>query len=223
MKKSTLLILSVIFIGFATSSQIRVACIGNSITYGAGIENRDSLSYPAQMQRILGDKWEVKNFGVGGATMLRKGNKPYWKQTALVDAMRFNPNLIVIKLGTNDSKSFNWKYKNEYIPDYLSFIDTLQALPSHPKIILCLPSKAYGNNWQISDSIIRVDIIPMLKQIAKQRKLRDINLYKTMSNHAELFPDNIHPNYLGAELIAKKVAKKVKKFEREILRNKKRN
>ena len=220
MKKSTLILLSILFLSFIANSQIRVACIGNSITYGAGIEQRDSLSYPAQMQRILGEKWEVKNFGVGGATMLRIGNKPYWKQTALVDAMTYNPNVVIVKLGTNDSKSFNWKYKENFISDYLSLIDTLQALPSHPKIILCQPSKAYGNNWQISDSIIRVDIIPMLKQIAKQRKLKVIDLYKTMSNHAELFPDKIHPDYRGAAMIAKRIAKELKKIEKKILQNK---
>ncbi|OIP82439.1 MAG: hypothetical protein AUK44_07775 [Porphyromonadaceae bacterium CG2_30_38_12] len=213
MKKSTLLIFSFIFIGFATNSQIRVACIGNSITYGAGIEHRDSLSYPAQLQRILGAKWDVKNFGVGGATLLRKGNKPYWKLSALTDAMAFNPNIVVIKLGTNDSKPFNWKYKDEFEPNYLSMIDTLQALPARPKIILCLPSKAYGNNWGISDSIICSDIIPMVKKIAKQRKLKVINLYKTMSNHAEMFPDKIHPNQQGAMRIAKRVAKEVRKVK----------
>lgn len=33
---------------------IKVACVGNSITYGAGISNREKNSYPAQLQYYLG-------------------------------------------------------------------------------------------------------------------------------------------------------------------------
>ena len=65
---------------------IRVACVGNSITYGAGIENRVKDSYPAQLGRMLGDRWETRNFGVSGATMLKKGDNPYWN-TAFNDAI----------------------------------------------------------------------------------------------------------------------------------------
>lgn len=198
-----------IVLSMSANAQIRVACIGNSITYGAGIDHRDSLSYPAQLQRMLGQKWDVQNFGVSGSTLLRKGNKPYWKEKSLADAMRFQPNVVIIKLGTNDTKPYNWRYKNEYIENYISLIDTLSAMPTHPKIILCLPVPAYENRWGITDSIIRVDVIPMIKKVAKQKNLKTINLYKALSNHSELFPDKIHPNYLGAERIAKRVAKKI--------------
>lgn len=211
MKKHFLITFCILSIAILTQSQIRVACIGNSITYGAGIEHRDSLSYPAQMQRILGNKWEVRNFGVSGSTLLRKGNKPYWKQSALTDALNFNPDVVIIKLGTNDSKPYNWIYKNEYEANYLSLIDTLLALPSQPRILLCLPVPAYAERWGIRDSIIRVDVIPMIKKIAKQKHLKTIDLYKALSKHADLFPDKIHPNYAGAEIIARTVSKSIKR------------
>ena len=52
---------------------IRVACVGDSITFGSGIKNRDQNSYPAQLGAMLGEKYEVRNFGVGGATLLKNG------------------------------------------------------------------------------------------------------------------------------------------------------
>jgi lysophospholipase L1-like esterase len=203
------------------NAQIRVACIGNSISFGAGIQYRDSLSYPAQMSRILGEKWKVENFGISGATLLKKGDKPYWKQSRLVDAMAFLPDVVVIKLGTNDTKPQNWKYKNEYVADYLKLVDTLRALPSHPIVMVCLPAPAYATRWGISDSIINADVIPFVKLVAKQRKLKVIDLNTVLMNHAELFPDQIHPNAMGAGLMAEQIASELKSLMRQISKNKK--
>ncbi len=219
MKKHFYLLL--IFVSINSVSQIRVACIGNSITYGAGIPNRDSLSYPAQLGRLLGAKWQVENFGVSGATLLTNGNKPYRKQTKFVEAIQFDPNVVIIKLGTNDSKPKNWKYKDEFVANYISLIDTLQSLPSHPIIFVCYPVPAYGTAYNISDSIITADIIPYVKQVAKKRKLKVIDLYKALSNHSDLFPDKIHPNSFGAGLIAETVSKELILNEKKILKNKK--
>lgn len=59
---------------------IRVACIGNSITYGARIKNRDRDSYPAVLSRMLGEAYWVKNFGVSARTLLNKGDHPYMNE-----------------------------------------------------------------------------------------------------------------------------------------------
>ena len=211
MKKHFLITFCILSLAIMAQSQTKVACIGNSITFGAGIANPDSLSYPAQLGKLLGDKWQVKNFGVSGSTMLRHGNKPYWKQTAMNNAISYNPDMVVIKLGTNDSKNFNWKFKDEFEQNYLDMIDTLQALPSHPRILICFPVPAYGNQWAINDSVIFNEIIPIVKQVALKRNLTTIDLYTALSNFPHLFPDKIHPNYLGAALIAFTVSKSIKK------------
>ena len=96
---------------------IRVACVGDSITFGAGVGDREKNSYPAVLGRLLGEKWQVKNFGVSGATMLNKGDKPYTKQKAFAAALEFKPNVVLIKLGTNDSKPQNWKFKADFAAD----------------------------------------------------------------------------------------------------------
>src|SRR5690606_25963367 len=81
---------------------IKIACVGNSITYGSGIVDREHNAYPAQLRAMLGEGYEVRNFGVGGATLLNKGDKPYRKTEAYADALRFKPDIVFIKLGTND-------------------------------------------------------------------------------------------------------------------------
>lgn len=184
---------------------VRVACIGNSITFGAGIKNRSRDSYPSVLARMLGDNYWVKNFGVSARTMLNKGDHPYMNEPAYKNALAFNPNIVVIKLGTNDSKSFNWKYKADFMKDAQNMINAFKGLPSQPKIYLCYPSKAYLTGDGINDDIISKEIIPMIKKLAKKNDLSVIDLHTAMDGMSELFPDRIHPNEKGAQVMAKAV------------------
>lgn len=184
---------------------VRVACIGNSITFGAGIKNRSRDSYPSVLARMLGDSYWVKNFGVSARTMLNKGDHPYMNEPAYKNALAFNPNIVVIKLGTNDSKSFNWKYKADFMKDAQTMIDAFKGLPSQPKIYLCYPSKAYLTGDGINDDIISKEIIPMIHKLAKKNNLFVIDLHTAMDGMPELFPDRIHPNEKGAQVMAKAV------------------
>ena len=190
---------------------IRVACIGNSITYGARIKNRDRDSYPAVLSRMLGEAYWVKNFGVSARTLLNKGDHPYMNEKAYQDALAFNPNIVVIKLGTNDSKSFNWKYKADFTKDLQTMVDAFKALPAQPKIYLCYPSKAYQTGDNINDDIISKQIIPMIKKVAKKNNLSVIDLHAAMDGMPQLFPDKIHPNEEGAKVMAKAVYQSLKK------------
>ena len=81
--------------------KIKVACVGNSITYGSGVANREVNAYPVKLQGMLGDKYEVKNFGKPGATLLNKGHRPYTQQQEYKDALAFAGDIVVIHLGIN--------------------------------------------------------------------------------------------------------------------------
>ena len=189
------------------SAPVKVACIGNSITYGSGIDNRPLNSYPAQLQRMLGDKWIVRNFGVGGRTMLKKGDRPYWNEEAYTQAKDFLPDVVIIKLGTNDTKPQNWKFGSEFYTDYKAMVKELKALTSHPQIFVCKPVPAYAVQWGINDSIIVHSVIPIVEKLAKEEKLHVIDLHTALSNKTELFPDHIHPNTEGAGIMAQTIYK----------------
>lgn len=184
---------------------IRVACIGNSITYGDRIDNRRHDSYPAVLGRLLGTGYNVKNFGICGCTLMNKGDHPYMETLAWKAALTFNPDIVIIKLGTNDSKSFNWQHKTDFKKDLQAMLDTLEALPSHPQIYLCYPSKAYLTGSRINDSIIANGIIPLIRQVARKNNLPVIDIYTAMDGKPELFPDNVHPNEKGAAIIARTI------------------
>lgn len=189
------------------SAPINVACVGDSITFGACIDDRLKKCYPSRLSALLGDRWAVHNFGVSGATILRKGNVPYWIQPQYREALASQPDVVVIKLGTNDSKPENWKYKAEYLPNYVEFVQHFQALSSRPAIWLCYPVPAFSEAWGVSDQVIREEIIPMIDEVAKQTGARIIDLYSALQGGGEMFPDTIHPNAEGAAVIAATVAK----------------
>ena len=185
---------------------VRVACIGNSITDGSGIDMAETRGYPAQLQRLLGDGYYVKNFGVGARTMLNKGDRPYMKELAWRDALAFNPNVVVIKLGTNDSKTDNWKYKNEFAADCQMMIDSLSALPARPRIFLAYPIKAYEDKWTITDSVITTEVIPEIQKVAEKNDLEVIDLHSVVTDGSLFVSDGIHPNTKGAAKMAEVVA-----------------
>ncbi len=188
---------------------IRVACVGDSITYGNSIKYRVRDCYPAQLGRLLGHKWQTRNFGVSGATLLKKGDKPYRKQQAFKDALAFNPNVVIIKLGTNDAKPLNWKFKNEFVSDYKDMIDCFAKLPAKPRIWICRPVPAYPARWGITDKVIKNEVLPLVDQVAGKKHVGLINLYEPLSGKPQYFPDKIHPNAKGAALMAKVIYKAI--------------
>ena len=181
----------------------KIACVGDSITYGSGIKNRDSLAYPQQLQQMLGDKFEVQNFGVSGATMLKNGNLPYWIQPEYQQSLIFNPKIIILMLGTNDSKPINWNtYKDEFEKDYNKMISNFQQLKSKPKIYIGLPPPVIKNRWGIQKEIVEGELMDILKKIASENKLELIDFYGILYGMDKMIPDNIHPNADGAKRMA---------------------
>ena len=184
---------------------IRVACVGDSITYGAGIKDRKNHNYPLVLGKSLGEKFEVRNFGVSGATMLKKGDFSYWDRPAFKQATEFNPHVVIIKLGTNDTKLQNWKHGAEYAADYEAMIDHFASLPAKPRIWLCSPAPVYQTRWGISEKGVVEGVIPQVQTLAKRKGLPIIDLYAALSGKPEMFPDKIHPNAAGAKVMAETI------------------
>jgi lysophospholipase L1-like esterase len=184
---------------------LRVACVGDSITAGVGASKGNS--YPDQLGRMLGDGYVVKNFGVSGSTLLNHGDKPYQKQGAFKEALEFEPNIVVIKLGTNDTKPQNWKLKDEFVADYKDLMSQFAELPSTPRIFICRPAPVPGKgNFGINEAGV-LEQIPMLDKMAAEEKAVVVDIHGALKEHPEMLPDRVHPNTAGATVMAKTVFK----------------
>ena len=206
---------------------IRVACIGNSITDGHGIDMATQYGYPALLQQLLGDKYWVKNFGVSARTMLNKGDHPYMNEMAWRDALAFQPDVVIIKLGTNDSKPHNWEHGANFKQDLVQMITSLHPdlanLPKNKKkrakalagmktkIFLCTPIPAFKQTWNINDSVIVNGIIPVQQEVAKEYGLQVIDLHTLFANDGDkMLSDGIHPDGNGARRMAEIIAEALK-------------
>jgi lysophospholipase L1-like esterase len=186
-----------------TSAPIKIACIGNSITDN----NHNAAAYPARFNKLLGSGYQVLNAGHSGKTLLRKGDAPYSASPWFAEVFKFQPNAITIKLGTNDSKPYNWDgHKNEFAPDLRWLIDTLMTIPTKPRIFLCTPIPAWPvngiNNYDINGQVIKNEIIPKIKQVAAERGLALLDLYTPYLPYQSLTPDGVHPNDVGLDTLA---------------------
>ncbi|MBQ2907518.1 MAG: sialate O-acetylesterase [Bacteroidales bacterium] len=192
-----------------TPRLIKVACIGNSVTYGYGHENPDSTSYPSQLAVMLGDDYEVGNFGKSGATLLRKGHRPYNEQEEFKKALEFAPDIAIIHLGLNDTDPRNWKYyKKEFISDYIAIIEAFEKVNPNIEIYICRMTPIFhwhhrfkkGTRdwyWEIQETIENI-----AENIAE---VKIIDLQEVLYHRPDLMPDALHPNPEGANLIAQRV------------------
>ena len=186
---------------------IKVACVGDSITEGAGAAK--GKSYPSQLQELLGDAYQVGNFGVSGRTLLKKGDFPYWKEKKYQDALAMEPAIVVIMLGTNDTKPQNWKFEAEFDADYRELVKSFQSLKSRPKVFVCRPVPVPGKgNYGINEENIQKEI-PRVDALAKELDCGVIDMHAALEKTPELLPDRVHPNTAGAGEMAKAAVKAI--------------
>jgi lysophospholipase L1-like esterase len=192
-------------------AKIKVACVGDSITAGVGTKDPKNR-YPAQLATLLGEAYEVKNYGNSGSTMLDDGDRPYKKQQSFTDAVNFAADIVIIKLGTNDSKPQNWPKKANFATSTKSLVEAFQKANPKAKIYLCTPVPVIAQgNFGINNPVVHDEIIPLIKETAAELKLPVIDLYTALDGHPDFFPDRVHPNDDGATLIAKTVFEEVRR------------
>lgn len=200
--------------------EVKIACVGDSLTYGMGVEDREENCYPMVLQNLLGtDSYTIGNFGVNGATLQKEGNQPYWKEKRYEQSVSLEPDIVVLMLGTNDTKEENWKGSEAFRKDYEALIEEYEKLDTKPTVILLTPPVLYQSGEIItdvrasSDSIVSEEAQVIL-EIGNEKELSVINLYELTGSHPEWYnTDGVHLNAEGAAAIADEVAREIKNLE----------
>ena len=182
---------------------IKVACIGDSITAGSG----SITNYPTRLGKLLGTNYVVTDYGVSGTTMLKDGDYPYWNTASFTNSQNAAPNIVVIMLGTNDSKPQNWAHSAEFLSDYEAMIAIYTNLPSHPTVYINTPPTVSNTgNYGITDPVVTGQVTPLVEQAAQAMNCHLTDVNAATKGMPQNFPDNVHPNDTGAELIAEAVS-----------------
>ena len=207
----------------AMAQQLRIACIGNSITAGARLTQPQTESYPAVLSAMLKQdeylNYEVKNFGIGGATMLRYGKPNLWR---LIDSLQnFKPDIVIIKAGTNETVSkllFNWEHINEFEKDYSDYVSLIRKINLTCRIIVCSPLDMVIQTDGLSAARVedltgrrpRIwELRKRIKKIARSEQLSFLDLTNPFKGKANLMTksDGVHPNADGYQYLASLVYK----------------
>jgi len=191
------------------AGDIRVACVGDSITYGSMCGNWLFRNYPFMLGKLLGKGYCVGNFAVSGTTIQDTGDYPYSSQIYFRESIEYQPDIVIIAFGSNDSKKLNWKGREAFKEQYREFLRYYSELPSQPRILLATPAAPHivrGREWY---GIRRKQcgiISEVVRELAEELAMELVDLFEHTADHPEWFyVDGVHPQSIGAREIAGQV------------------
>jgi alpha-L-fucosidase 2 len=186
----------ILAMGNRAPGEIRVACVGDSLT--------QSTVYPYKLSILLGNEsYAVRNFGAGSTTILRDTETPYMNTTKFQEALDFQPDIVIIMLGTNDAQP-NLRWENaSLVGDHAVLVNAFQRLESKPEIWAVLPPPIFSNqSGKIDPEYFKLTVIPSIEEAANQTDVPTIDVFSALESYPQYFRDGLHPNREGAELIA---------------------
>lgn len=190
--------------------QIKIACVGDSITYGHGISNWPENNYPAVLQGLLGEKYHVNNYGVSSFAVQDTADRSYMTLAHYQESLAYNADYVVFMMGSNDAKPDNWIGTEAFREDLLTILDSY----GDAEIILCTPATAFFlegqtegvTNHNIQPLVVE-QIAQVVREVAAEREYILLDIHALTAQHPEWFAaDGVHPSNEGAAAIAQEVA-----------------
>jgi len=179
---------------------VRVACVGDSITEGAGTS--PGMAWPAQLQGLFDGRWEIRNFGAAGTTLLAKADHPYIHQQAFKNALAFHPDVVIVMLGLNDAKPANWAHKEDFRHDYTDLVNSFRSLPEKPRVFICRSCPVTDPGTAGISPALFLEQLPLVDALATELGVGLIDMHGALEKTPELLPDHVHPNNQGAAVLA---------------------
>lgn len=180
---------------------IRLGTLGDGITQGL-----EGANYPEELTKLIPDNYKVTNYGVAGTCLVKDCFDPIWDHSRFSQLLEDKPAIITIMLGTNDSNPTNSdSVRANFENDYREMIDLFQGLSSHPRILLCYPPPIHALD-PMADSLIRMELIPIIDRLAEDYHLEVIDTYFQVDDYPINYSDKLHPDKRGAETLAQIIA-----------------
>jgi acyl-CoA thioesterase I len=174
--------------------EIRVACVGDSITRGT--------EYTLDLWAHLGSNYVIGDFGVGGTTVSLHSGSAYMNTTSFETAKEFQPDIVIVMLGTNDADKTLNETTQQFVNDYITLLDQFIDLPTKPDVYIMQPPPIYSTNNTLTQDLIVHRVQVGINQVSAQTGIPVIDAYTPLLGHPDLFLDGVHPKAEGAQLIA---------------------
>lgn len=193
----------------AKEGQIKIACVGDSITYGHGTTGWPKNNYPSVLKKLLGDDYHVNNYGVSAHAVQDTSDRPYETLEHYQQSLAYDADIVVFMMGSNDAKPENWKDAASFEEDLLRLLESY----GDARIILCTPATAFFLDGQ-TEGVTNHDIQPLVveeiaevtRKVAAEHGYELLDIHQLTGAHPEWFEkDGVHPNNDGAAAIAQAV------------------
>ncbi len=176
---------------------VRVACVGDSITRGT--------EYTLDLWALIGSNYVIGDFGIGGATVSLHSEATYMNKTAFQTAIDFNPDIVIVMLGTNDADKTLNETKDQFVSDYITLLDAFEALPTNPEVYIMQPPPIYNSTNDLTQELLIQRVQPGIREVSAQTGITVIDAYTPLLGQPDLFLDGVHPTAEGAQVIAQTV------------------
>ena len=199
--------------------QIKVACIGDSITYGHGIKNWPKNNYPVLLQELLGDDYHVQSFGVSGRAVQDNSDQPYRALPHYEESVAYDADIIVFMMGSNDTKPENWFGEEAFKTALLDLLDDYTQGEKKPLIYVCTTPACFfteTSDGELTSHDLRPayadTIAELTRQTAEELSCPIIDIHALTEENPQWFAkDGVHPNNDGAAAIAKAIYEAITK------------
>lgn len=186
------------------SGAIKVATVGDSLTYGYGLENREKDAYPCILAEKLGHHYQVSNFGLSGRSLQSTSDYPYFKEKNAQLSLESEADIVIIMIGSNDSRGPYWN-KERFISEYREMAERYLSLPSQPDLYLVIPPFVPTSRFGLNNQIIEDELQTIITAIGQELDVPVINLYPLTKGHLEYYSDGLHLTPLGNQVIAEEI------------------
>lgn len=183
---------------------IKIAAVGDSLTYGYGLENRQQDAYPSILLELLGSHYQVANYGLSGRSLLSTSDYPYLKEKNAQQSLESDADIVIIMIGSNDSRAAYWN-KEQFIKEYRDLVKGYIKLPSQPEVFILAPPYVPTSRFGLNNEVIRDEIQQIVEDVAAELGVHFINLYPVTEGHPEYYSDGLHLTPLGNRVIAKAI------------------
>ena len=183
---------------------IKIAAVGDSLTYGYGLENRQQDAYPSILLELLGSHYQVANYGLSGRSLLSTSDYPYLKEKNAQQSLESDADIVIIMIGSNDSRAAYWN-KEQFIKEYRDLVKCYIKLPSQPEVFILAPPYVPTSRFGLNNEVIRDEIQQIVEGVADELGVHFINLYPITEDHPEYYSDGLHLTPLGNRVIAQAI------------------
>lgn len=188
---------------------IKISAIGDSLTYGYGLENRQEQAYPSILLNLLGTHYQLSNYGMSGRSLLSTSDYPYLKEKNAQESLRAEADIVIIMIGSNDSRAAYWN-KEQFIREYRNLVKAYLKLDSQPDVFLVSPPYVPTSRFGLNNEIVKNDLPEIIASIATELNVHFVNLYPITEGHMEYYSDGLHLTPLGNRVIAQEILSAIK-------------